>query len=445
MRALVGSVLVVALGLLAFVPSAEAINVKKAAGALRAAEKKSDYDKMRDIIVQLGGSDDKKAVNLIVGTLNRVPVFEISEQAVDALAALGSEKCGKIFDKLFKSRKTDRNLLAVALAAAQKMNDERGEGWLVKAVESKDYFLYRNAIPALVELRSKAAIPALIDLLEIVGYKPRTESYLIRDALLTLTGQDLEGIEDWRSFWEVEKDTFDPKSLDKDTGATGVVRKSPKGFKPPKFFGVEVRSSRVVFIVDISGSMQLWDPGDEKIGEGPEHKTRERLARMKFHLEKAIMDLPDYATFNVIAYSDSNRVFNPKGAVPANRKWKSKATEFVRNLKAFGATHTDAAIKIPFEDTKVDTVFLLTDGAPSRMGKKPKELIKDILEDVRRRNRISGIKIFTFGFATEGQYPPGIAPPPPPRDDEDAVTLEDFINFLKQLAKENGGEYTAVE
>lgn len=429
---------------LALVPQAEAINVSKAKAAIQAAEKAKDYGQIRDILAQLGASEDEKAVLLILDTLVRVPIEEVNEAAVAAFVALGSERCAKTFDKLFKSKKLDVRVLVVVLASAEKMNDARSEAWLVKAIESGEYFLYRTAVPVLVERRSKLAIPALIDLLEKVGYHPSTESYQVRDALLALTGLDMESVEDWRGFWAESGETFDPKNVGKESGTTGVARTKPKGFKHPKFFDVEVLSNRVVFVVDVSGSMKLWDAEAAGVGEGPEHRTKERLARLKFQLEQAVTDLPEYATFNVIAYSGSNKAFNPE-AVPATAQWKKKAIEFVRNLKADGATHTDDAMKLAFEDTEVDTIFLLTDGFPTRMDRKSKELIEEILEDTRKRNRVARVKIFTLGFENEGSRPPGYPAPRPPGKDDEVLTPQDLVDFLKKLAEENGGTYSPVK
>ncbi|MGE3166291.1 MAG: VWA domain-containing protein [Planctomycetota bacterium] len=434
----------VVLSWISLVPVANAANLPKARAAIQAAEKAKNYEEIRNILGHLGASEDEKAVALIVDTLTRVPIQEINEASVDAFVALGSERCAKTFDKLFKGKNLDERILVIVLAAAQKMNDPTSEGWLVKAVESGQYFLYRTSVPVLVERRSKLAIPALIDLLDKVGYNASTESYQIRDALLSLTGNDMESIADWRRFWDEQGATFDPRSVGKETGRSGVDRTKPKGFKQPKFFDVEVLSDRVVFVVDVSGSMRMWDADAAQVGEGPEHRTKERLARLKFQLEKAIVDLPEHAHFNVIAYGWSTKSFNPT-AVPATAQWKKKAAEFVRNLKADGLTPTDDAMRLAFEDTAVDTIFLLSDGHPTRQGKKSKDLMAAILEDTRKRNRVAKVKIFTLGFEGEGSYPPGTSPPPPGKDDDDNPTTADLVDFLKKLAEENGGTYSPVK
>lgn len=423
------------------------INVGKAKSALARAAKAEDFDKIRDILGQLGESDDKKAPRVVLDALNAAPLHEVADAAIEALARLGTDHCKKHFDKILGRKKNDPRILATVIAVAEKLEGEQAEQWLVKGLETEIYFVYRNAIPPLVERRSKIAIPALIDLLEKVGIRPNTQSYSIRDALVSLTGQDFESIDDWRSFWEIQGPDFDPKKLGGNEGTTGVVRERPKGFTPPKFFDVEVLSSRVVFVVDISGSMKLWDPGEEKIGSGPDWKTRERMARVKHHLSEAVRNLPNYATFNIVAYSWQNRIFNAKGSVPADKRWKKKALEFIEGLHADGPTHTDDALEWAFEDPKVDTMFVLTDGAPSRENRKTKELMAEILEMVRKRNRIAKVKVFTFGFEEEGKYPPGMNPPPPSGrdDDEDEPTLQDFIDFLKRLAEDNGGQYTPVK
>ena len=438
--------LLLGLCLLFLVPAlAPAANLKKAARALSAAVGKQNMENVRAIFLELGKTDDPKAADLIVQTLARIPPHEVMNEAMAGLIALGADNIAKTFDKALGSKKSSEAMLALVVGVAEHIEDERAETWLVGGVKSGRYFVYRHAIPELVKRRSKPAIPALIDLLEDVGFRPSTESYMIRDALVELTGLDFEIIDDWRNWWEGNGAAFDPKAAETGEGTTGVARKRTDQYKPPKFFGVEVQSNHVLFVIDTSGSMRMWDKGDEKIGKGADHQTRQRLRRVQHHLTEAVKKLPDYSTFNVISFANSIKVFNKKGSVKADKRWKKKAVKWVDALRPEGATHTDDAIREAFKDTSIDAIFLLTDGYPTKENRKSRDLIQQILDNVKRWNRLPRIKIFTFGFVGDGERFPGQpAPPKNPKPDPDALTTQDLIDFLTKLAEESGGKYTPI-
>ncbi|MCI0652082.1 MAG: VWA domain-containing protein [Planctomycetes bacterium] len=448
------SLLVLLAAFLAGAPRAEAgTDLGAAAKALSAAAKNNEFDKVREIFGKLGSSGEKKAASIILQTLAAIPAHEAADAAIEALAALGTENIVEAFDDTIKKHKKKPNdgLLSIILAVAEKLDGAQPEAWLVEGLQSGTYLHYRNAIPPLVKRRSKSAIPALIDLLEKVGYDPKTESYLVRDALINLTGKDFANITEWREFWKSNGADFDPKALDQPQGTTGVPRKTAanlEGLKTPSFFEVEVMSDHILFIIDVSGSMKMWDKGDEKIGTGPDWQTRQRLARVKHHLSAAVKNLPKYATFNIIAYSSWQKAFNPKGTVPANEQWKKKALEFIDGLRPEGATHTDEALAEAFKDSSLDTIFLLTDGCPEKetSAAKPRDLMQAILDATRKMNRLPRVKLYAFGFVGDGEYPPGSSPPPPnPKKDADRPTSEELAAFLKKLAEENYGKFTPVK
>ncbi|MCA8961730.1 MAG: hypothetical protein KDC38_14500, partial [Planctomycetes bacterium] len=163
---------------------APAASVSKLSKALARAAKSEDYDQVRQLLAELGETDDAKAAKVIVQSLGALPLHEIAPAAIDALARLGSEHCAKTFDKLIDGKSTAWEILAVITMTAEKIGDERAEGWIAQAIATGRPVVMRNAIPVAVKLKSKAAIPALMDLLETVGYNRTNESYQVRKALL---------------------------------------------------------------------------------------------------------------------------------------------------------------------------------------------------------------------------------------------------------------------
>ncbi len=421
----------------------EAQSVSQLSKQLQFAIKKEDYATVTTVLGQLGASGDEKAATVIIGALGTLPLGEGMEAAIEALIELGPENVASTFEKLLKKKQLDDTVGAVIVTVASKFKDDKSETWLLDCLERGSNFVTRNAVPAVVERKSKNAIPVLIDRLEKVGFSPSTESYQLRDALVALTANDFEGIEDWRQWWEVNQASIDPKNLDKDSGGTtGVARKLPGGYRLPEFFGVEILSNRVMFVVDTSGSMQLWDK-DKNGGDGGDWRKRRRMVRVQEQLKKVISDLPDTAFFNIIAFSDSVKRFQNQ-TVPANKSWKKKGLAFVEGMQPNGATFTDDALVAAFEEHELDTIVLLSDGAPSRQGQKSRDLMAKILEQVHKANLLAKATLHSFGFTDEGELPPGQQKPKPGPDDE-KLTPQDFEEFLTKLAVENGGKFTKIE
>jgi hypothetical protein len=327
----------------------------------------------------------------------------------------------------------------VIIAVAQGLEDERTERWLLDCLGAKSDLVVRNAIEGLVARRSKAAIPALIDKLAGLGGKRSTISYAVLDALVALTGREFDLIEDWRKFWEMNGAGLDPKALDDDDESTGVARRQRAAAREPEFFGVEVVSQKVMFVIDTSGSMLMYDEGGDAAGSGePVHQRRQRMRRVREQLSEAVRRLPGGSRFNIVSFDDKVLTFHEKGIVPANPDWKKKAIGYIERLQANGATHTDDALRAAFRERSIDTIFLLTDGAPAREDSEGIDLRGRIVEEVRQLNRIRKVKIYTFGFNGPGTPPPGMQLRG--RQDPDS-----YVAFLKQLAEENGGTFTAIQ
>ena len=105
-------------------------------------------------------------------------------------------------------------------------------------------------------------------------------------------------------------------------------------------------------------------------------------------------------------------------------------------------------MKEAFKDVSVDTIILLTDGAPMRVDNRNSQLlIEQILEWVRDTNSSRKVRINTFGFESVGAWPETVTGidrrrlPPPPGPQE----VQAFVSFLKTLASESGGNYRAIK
>ncbi|GEM_PF-3175167 len=301
----------------------------------------------------------------------------------------------------------------------------------------------RAALDAFRILREMDVVRELIEAL-------RDEDDPLRDeidrTLVTLTGCTRDNEKDadlWLEWWrENEEDVR--KKLPPPAEGRPAKGKAPK--TAVSFFGVPTYSANVMFILDVSGSMNvpvelpegvsLAPPtGRDPLGSGPREATRLGLAG--WELKKAVAGMPEEGRFNIIYYSDGAKVFSPRKMVRASKSGKRKAYAFVDHLKAVGGTNAFDALERAFTladprneqknlETSIDTIYFLSDGMPT-VG----EVVEParILETIRERNALRKIVIHTICLLSRkgGKDP---------RENTGAMR-----KFMRSLAKENGGRY----
>ncbi|MHC4829803.1 MAG: VWA domain-containing protein [Planctomycetota bacterium] len=322
---------------------------------------------------------------------------------------------------------------------------------LIQAVDSRDGTLRRMATRAIVLRRDKAAIPALIDLLEKLESKNGSGAGLVRRALRQLTGKDLGDSLGWRSFWDSYGAEFELPG--KAEAAAALKEEKSEGTRA-RFFGRDLDSDRIVFVIDVSGSMRISDPlprgGRKKSGAGEDEATssRVRLDRAKAELLRAIESMPKQAKYTILAYSGkSGRRTIPgqpqpdepapqwlkvlsKRMLKANDSSQKKAKAFIESLKAEGATFTGSAIEAALEVKDADLIVLLSDGAPTEWTDAGAVLSPtQIREKIRTANRFKRATIDTFGFAAADQGLGGGG----------------FVEFMKGVAADSGGFYQDID
>lgn len=331
-----------------------------------------------------------------------------------------------------------RVLLTIALA-------HRPETEAFKAVLTNLYDRFDSvalaALDAVDEKDNLGAVDHLIRALEYQERRGRSEGVVaceIRRVLVQLTGHDLEMASDWKSFWDAHKDGYKrPGKKDPNRQVTGVKR------DPVRFFGTEVPAEKVIFLLDISGSMAIKDPMPEETARGSagprrgrtgvgslkKKKKKEkpaqseipdsrmRLKRVQKELIKVITKIPAQTRFNIITFNHKIGKFE-KHLVPATEGFKARAIDFVRGFQPQGETYTDDALRAAFENSEVTTIFLLSDGAPRRNNQLLP--IQPILDWVHEQNRFRRVRLNTVGFKQAGS---------------------NLKKFMRLLAAQNHGHY----
>jgi len=309
------------------------------------------------------------------------------------------------------------------------------------------------AIEAAARLRPQAAVQPMIDLMRESG-RLRTEC---ADALFRITALDF-GVdpdrwqEQWTNLMAIEGWRI---PTDEEMAQKAASRKKYDAFYGKKdetnsFAGIPTTSTNVLFVIDVSGSM---DDLVVEVDKFREYRDRKRFTIVQTELLNTIDSLTTNTNFDIVAFATDLKPWK-KRLVPANIVNKDAAKSFVKRLKPIGGsesqelaaaglggaanleagkTNTLKALMYPFgvdpekppkaavtgfdKDSikrPLDTVYFLSDGRPS-VGK----LIEanEILEEVRRYNEIFRIVIHT-------------------------IAIGDFSKtLLEQLAAQNGGVY----
>ncbi len=128
-----------------------------------------------------------------------------------------------------------------------------------------------------------------------------------------------------------------------------------------RFAGIELTGKRVVFLVDMSGSMDLMDENTPAPDKWP--LLCETLARI-------MKSLPELTHFQVILFSDhvSYALGNKRRWLLYDKETSPKTVEkTLRKVKAQGATNMAAAFAEAFEfrPQGMDTIYIFSDGLPN--------------------------------------------------------------------------------
>ncbi|MHC4548539.1 MAG: HEAT repeat domain-containing protein [Planctomycetota bacterium] len=323
--------------------------------------------------------------------------------------------------------------IAVARAAQAFKRHEAVE-LLGKLLADEVWTVRAATVRSLFEAGSDGAITLLID--AMAREKGRLQDD-INTALERLTGQEFDWPESWGRWWASVGRTL-PKQP---TG--GPPPREKKARDTNRFYGIPTRSQRICYVIDISGSMTKEVEEIQKtraVVTGKKERElpaegRTRLEVAKNELKRAISNLNPQNSFNIIFFNHTVKPWRP-AMVNATPEVKTEARKEIDPIRPGGTTYTLGALREAFtlagaigasydirrQGSRIDTIFLLSDGGPTDLpkGEEVKPMDPEvILESVRQWNRDAGIVIHTVAVHTEaaGSY------------------------FLKELAAQNGGKF----
>ena len=271
-----------------------------------------------------------------------------------------------------------------------------------------NWYVKSRAAAALARLRVAAAIPVLIARLELEEGRLRSD---IGGALTSLTGQDFKGnLTLWQRWWQENGDGFEVPDEPTPQALLETARESAG----MTFFGIRSESRRVLFVLDVSGSMEFSmtprnNPNDDpgRPYDFPGAGEISRLTAAKRDMIKALGGLRDGGVFNLVLYASDVWTWDDDDLVEMDSEARQDVLEYIDRIEAVGGTNIYSALLRAFEiagvesggewsEPSIDTIYLLTDGRASvGLTVDPEEILAFVAE----RNRSAGIVIHTIGLS----------------------------------------------
>lgn len=364
------------------------------------AKKEKDEAALSAVLVALGDHGDPRAVPLLLARAKARKGDDVRSAAVRALGRLGFhvENVRPFLVKLLDA-KDDQDRI-VALDAAAFAKDDSLFDAIVPSLGHDAWAVRLAAIDALAAPRVVAAIEPLIARLD-VEETPRVRDALA-SALFDLTGQSFyDDAAVWRRWWEGAREGFQvpaerPQPPDEHVGGTQAG-----------FFGLPIKSERVVFVVDQSGSMsaEMGEPDDDG-------KRKNRLDMAIAEVLQATARMAPRGHVNVILFDTTIRPWEDD-LQRLDKKNANALRAHLEKQRPMGGTNIYDALEAALRTPEVDSVFLLSDGVP---GAGKYVTTPDILQAVRRENQTRRIAIHTVSLGMESE-------------------------LLRRLAQENAGRY----
>jgi hypothetical protein len=187
---------------------------------------------------------------------------------------------------------------------------------------------------------------------------------------------------------------------------------------PPTIYGWALEGTgRVVYVIDISGSMNVTTDYSIESG-GIVFHSPTRIEKAKTEVKKSIARLEDGYEVNIFVYNCSVTAFS-KDCVTLGPDTRPRINAWISSLRARGGTATGWGVVEALEDKDTDYVVVLTDGEPHCRTPPRTDNVEYHLHCVRQANTQNAI-IDTF-------------------------CIDGSLDFPKKLATENSGKSFEVK
>lgn len=284
---------------------------------------------------------------------------DVRGAALFALRALDAKRAGSLARELVAAK--EPALRCAALAACADFAEGDAVGIAQRALGDAEASVRARAIENLCQRTSRDAFVALVGHLE---REPRSRLKHRMRAHLVAASREDHGFD--AAAWAKWAHTVQgPNSTG---GARGPVVRDTQA----KLAGLGLVSDRIVFLIDLSGS--VW----KELADG-----RTRKSKIDEKLRAALEALPKETLFNVIPYTGEPFAFE-KRLVPATPTNVQRALAWFEACTQSGRGDYLRAVRLALQDEDVDTVCALTDGVPTGGVQWNMDLITDGLLEANR-------------------------------------------------------------
>ncbi len=300
-------------------------------------------------------------------------------ETLQCVHALRSGDVGWEAELLERLRKTSRSRRDVAefgltMTLLSELGCEEALATAWDALDHKDWTVRAAAIDFCARVRKVESVPKLIDRLDEESGRLRED---LLDVLRSLTAMRFNEQRRWQEWWKDSRDGFALIPADAFAKEDAAAQR-PKGATAASYYGIPLVSDRVVFVVDVSGSMSA------KVGTGG---TRTRLDEAKAQLRRVVENTPKHFLFNVVSFhTDVAAIFDAMQKVGG--RGRDEALQRIDDLKPLGATNVHDALRRAFDEREVDTIYLLSDGSPSAGPITDPEQLADAVQAWNRTRRL---------------------------------------------------------
>lgn len=357
------------------------------AGAVRSAQ--------GEVLDRLDAAEQAKAKQDVAAAMASKD-WGVRAEMVETLAASKSDWALAVLQDA-ASKDPDPRVVAPALEALGGREPSRVLAILVARLADARWLVRAAALEALERTPSKETVDAVLACWAKEDGRLRDDCRRVLEALTAYDGTPT--VQGWTQWWAMHREAwtgpppkFDPAKQTPEQAAAAMRTRKPDA---TGFFGIASASTRLCYVIDLSGSM------NEPLEKG---KPETRAQRAKQELTRSIRGIEDGSWFNVVLYSAGVRMWKPEMQI-ASVETRRAACEFIEKADVTGGTATYDALEFaltlgdvgkgkargsdPGGDARLDTILLLSDGKPTLGKVVEPDRIRAALRDANRERRIA--------------------------------------------------------
>jgi HEAT repeat protein len=409
--------------------------------------KQKDSDVLASVVDAVGHTRNPAAMDDLKPLIEEHKSMDVRFEALRAYGRCGGRLAvGKLL--VYLSNENWQLRMAAAEGLGYAGQPEAIEELKRLIIRGEEPIVVETAIEAVGRLGTREAIEPLIEGLRVARLRARQKA---RRSLVRIAKDEFRMEKDyhvdpqsWTSWWTKVKrgvDPDDPTFSESETAS---------------YFQFPIESDRVLFILDVSGSMK-WPDAPKDSGIKPSQWKSRRIDVAHNELFRALRALgkqnrgrvpklkkgqtSDFPTipsedgdepptlFNLATFAGVVTPWQPD-VVPATDENIEAGIAWITRQLPRGGTATYDALEFGILANDVDTIFFLSDGVPS-LGRFEEQ--ETILAEVRKRNRFKRVSINTVALIV------GLSPIESVRKYEDP---EDMGDLMARIAHENQGKFS---